>query len=150
MPREILKGDRVVADRWVFSSNDLLSTDSAGPLALPLDQWIEAHKPTHQGIKPTGVILKNTDPLEALLPELDQLQLICLEFLEATDGRGYSQASLLRNRHGYTNELRATGEVLVDQLFLLRRCGFDSFDLKAGQKITCASNYLVPFSVAYQ
>jgi len=67
-----------------------------------------------------------------------------------TDGRGYSIARLLRDRHGWTGELRAVGDVLRDQLFALARCGFDSFALRAGQDVQASLAAFGDFSVRYQ
>jgi uncharacterized protein (DUF934 family) len=66
------------------------------------------------------------DDARQLLPYLGRLRLIEVDFPVFGDGRGYSAASILREA-GYTGELRAVGDVAVDQLAALRRCGFDSF-----------------------
>ena len=66
------------------------------------------------------------------------------------DGRGYSIARLLRERYGWRGELRAIGDVLRDQLFYLTRCGFDAFELRAGQDAQAALTALADFSEAYQ
>ena len=62
-----------------------------------------------------------------LLPHLDRLRRIDIAFPAFTDGRGYSAARILREA-GFTGELRAVGDVLVDQIAYMRRCGFDAFD----------------------
>lgn len=67
------------------------------------------------------------DDARALIPHLARLRLIEVNFPVFTDGRGYSAARVLREA-GYAGELRAVGEVLVDQIAFMRRCGFDSFD----------------------
>ena len=74
----------------------------------------------------TAVRLESSDDARALLPQLAQLALIEVSFPGYRDGRGYSTARILREA-GYTGELRAAGDVLVDQIPLMRRCGFDSF-----------------------
>lgn len=74
----------------------------------------------------TAVRLEAGDDARALLPRLDQLALIEVSFPTFRDGRGYSAARILREA-GFTGELRAAGDVLVDQLAHMRRCGFDSF-----------------------
>ena len=74
----------------------------------------------------TAVRLEAGEDARALLPYLDRLALIEIAFPTFRDGRGYSAARILREA-GYTGELRAQGDVLVDQLPLMRRCGFDSF-----------------------
>jgi len=74
----------------------------------------------------TAVRLEAGEDARALLPYLDRLALIEVSFASFRDGRGYSAGRILREG-GYTGELRAQGDVLVDQLPLMRRCGFDSF-----------------------
>ena len=74
----------------------------------------------------TAVRLEPDDDARALLPHLGRIALIEVAFPKFRDGRGYSSARILREA-GYGGELRAEGNVLVDQLPLMRRCGFDSF-----------------------
>jgi len=66
------------------------------------------------------------EDVSALLPLLDRLELVEVAFPAYTDGRGYTSARTLRER-GYTGELRATGDVLIDQISHYHRCGFDAF-----------------------
>jgi uncharacterized protein (DUF934 family) len=74
----------------------------------------------------SSVRLEPGDDARELVPYLDRLKLIEVNFPVFGDGRGYSAARILREA-GYEGELRAVGEVLVDQLAFMRRCGFDSF-----------------------
>lgn len=74
----------------------------------------------------TAVRLEPDDDARALIPHLDRLALIEIAFPKYRDGRGYSSARILREA-GYTGELRAQGDVLVDQIAPMKRCGFDSF-----------------------
>jgi len=74
----------------------------------------------------TAVRLESDEDARALIPYLDRLALIEVAFPKFRDGRGYSAARILREA-GYAGELRAQGDVLVDQIPLMRRCGFDSF-----------------------
>lgn len=74
----------------------------------------------------TAVRIEPGDDARALLPHIDQLSLIEVNFPVYGDGRGYSAARILREA-GYAGELRAVGDVLVDQIVAMRRCGFDSF-----------------------
>lgn len=74
----------------------------------------------------TAVRLESDEDARALLPYLNQLALIEVAFPTFRDGRGYSAARILREA-GFTGELRAQGDVLVDQIPSMRRCGFDSF-----------------------
>ena len=75
----------------------------------------------------TSVLLEAGDDVRALLPVLERVRLVEIDFPRFRDGRGFSSASLLREA-GYTGEIRAVGDVLVDLLFFMRRCGFDSFE----------------------
>ena len=73
-----------------------------------------------------AVRIEAGEDARALIPHLDRLALVEVAFPSFRDGRGYSAGRILREA-GYTGELRAAGDVLVDQINLMRRCGFDSF-----------------------
>ncbi len=91
--------------------------------------------------------LDNTADAQAL--SLDGVSTIELHFPKFTDGRAYSQARILRRR-GYTGELRASGDVLVDQLVQMQRCGFSSAVLRADQSLRTAQDQLQRALPAYQ
>lgn len=74
----------------------------------------------------TAVRIEAGDDARALLGHLDKIALVEVSFPGFRDGRGYSSARILREG-GYSGELRAAGDVLVDQMPYMRRCGFDSF-----------------------
>lgn len=74
----------------------------------------------------TAVRIEAGEDARHLIPHLDRLALIEIDFPRFRDGRGYSSARILREA-GYKGELRASGDVLVDQMLFMRRCGFDSF-----------------------
>jgi uncharacterized protein (DUF934 family) len=73
-----------------------------------------------------AVRIEPGDDARLLLPHLDRIALVEVNFPAYGDGRGYSSARILRE-HGYKGELRAVGDVLIDQLSHMRRCGFDAF-----------------------
>jgi uncharacterized protein (DUF934 family) len=73
-----------------------------------------------------------------------------INFPNFGDGRGYSIARLLRERHGYRGELRAVGEVARDHLYFMAQCGFDAFELRAGEDPVAALSAVNDFSEAYQ
>lgn len=77
-------------------------------------------------------------------------QRISINFPKFADGRGYSAARLLRERFAYKGELRATGDVLIDQLYFMKRCGFDTFALRDDQIIEDAIAAFSTFTVNYQ
>lgn len=91
-----------------------------------------------------------SDKLPSDIPELARLGVIAIEFPRFTDGRGYSIARQLRDRHGFRGELRAVGWVLRDQLFYMERCGFDAFELKPGKPLESALEAFGEFSATYQ
>lgn len=74
----------------------------------------------------TAVRVEAGEDARKLIPHLGRLQLVEISFPRFRDGRGFSSARILREA-GYTGELRAEGDVLIDLLFFMRRCGFDSF-----------------------
>lgn len=81
---------------------------------------------------------------------LDGVQRIDLHFPKFTDGRAFSQAVQLRRRFGFRGEIRATGDVLVDQLVQMQRSGFDSAVLRADQSLAVARRQLERFAAFYQ
>ena len=91
----------------------------------------------------------DADPA-AIAPDLARFDVIAVRFASFSDGRGYSLARLLRERHGYRGELRAIGDVLRDQLYYLSRCGFDAFALRADQDPERALSAFDDFSETYQ
>ncbi len=73
-----------------------------------------------------SVRIEAGEDVEHLIPHLERVRLVEIDFPKLRDGRGFSTARILREA-GYTGEIKATGEVLVDLIFFMRRCGFDSF-----------------------
>jgi uncharacterized protein (DUF934 family) len=110
-------------------------------------QWIAAAS-TVSG--PVALLLMPTDEVEKLAPHLQGVRWIVIEFAKIGEGRGYSQARLLRQRYGYAHELRARGALKRDQLMFLARCGFDAFDLDPAEDLDASLSALNTFTVAYQ
>ena len=97
----------------------------------------------------TAVRLETDEDARALLPQLGQLALIEIAFPKFRDGRGYSAARILREA-GYAGELRAAGDVLVDQIPLMRRCGFDAFAPEASIDLAALERALQRYDRVYQ
>jgi len=97
----------------------------------------------------TAVRIEPGEDARDLIPYLGRLSLIEIGFPEFRDGRGYSAARILREA-GYTGELRAQGDVLVDQINYMRRCGFDSFAADAPLDEAVAEKMLHIFQHDYQ
>ena len=76
-----------------------------------------------------GVSVLPGEAIDPILPFLDGLPLVALAFPAFNDGRSFSKAELLRSRHGYKGALRASGDVLIDQIPLMLRLGFDEFEV---------------------
>ena len=95
------------------------------------------------------MVLSAAHKVEQLAPDLPRFDLIVAEFPGPSDGRGYTQGRLLRERYRYAGELRAAGYVRRDQLFFLARCGFNSFELPESE-LAGAIGAFHTFSAAYQ
>ena len=76
-----------------------------------------------------GVHLQADDQLDAIADDLSQIALVSLDFPSFADGRAYSKARLLRDRHGFGGQVRATGDVRIDQVQHMRRSGFDALQV---------------------
>ncbi len=97
----------------------------------------------------SAVRIEPGDDARILLPHLGRLSLVEVNFPAYTDGRGYSAARILRE-HGYAGELRAVGDVLLDQLSHMRRCGFDSFAPDQAIDRAAADKALATWPEVYQ
>lgn len=95
----------------------------------------------------TLAISNDADPREA---DLNGVQTVLLHFPSFSDGRAFSQAFLLRRRLGFTGEIRATGDVLVDQLQQMQRSGFSQAVLRADQDIQLGQELLKWYAAFYQ
>ena len=121
-----------------------------GDVIFPLAVW-QARKDEIVSRPTIGLLLQPADRVEDVAGDLASFNLIAVNFPKFVDGRGYSTAALLRQRYGYTGELRAVGDVLHDQLFFMRRVGFDSYALKDGKSLDYAiAAGFKPFTEAYQ
>ncbi|WP_290814661.1 DUF934 domain-containing protein [Aquidulcibacter sp.] len=115
---------------------------------LTLPEWLARDGATSDA--PGGIVLMPTDDPLALAGHLDGLAVIAVEFAKFNDGRGYSIATLLRSRLGFKGEIRAVGDVLIDQLFAMARCGIDSFALRGDQDVAAAKRAFESFPAVYQ
>ena len=97
----------------------------------------------------TAVRIEAGEDVRKLIPHFERLKLVEIAFPRFRDGRGYSAARILRE-NGYTGELRAEGDVLVDQILFMRRCGFDSFAPHAPLDPKLVEEALSRFPYVYQ
>jgi len=121
-----------------------------GPVIVSLDQW-KAHRDEllKRGTE-LGIRLHSDQPPELVAADLPHFAVVALEFPKFRDGRAYSYARLLRERYGFKGELRAVGEVLLEQLFFMLRTGFDAFDIQSADPLKDYHTALADFSVWYQ
>ena len=111
-------------DPWVIETEEVKAAGDQKPL-LTLDALIEKAEASNDvGL---GVLIRPADDVRRLEPYLYRIEIIAVEFPAFNDGRAFSHASLLRERLDYRQELRAVGDVLIDQVPLMLRVGIDSF-----------------------
>jgi uncharacterized protein (DUF934 family) len=145
----LIKDGRVSDDRFVRILDDAPVPDGT-PVLLPAARFLADIGDLATRNAPTGVIWPNNRPVAELGPHLDRVALVALVFPNFKDGRAYSQARLLRERHGFRGELRATGEVLRDQFLFLLRAGFDAFEVKKDADAEAFLQSVARYSVFYQ
>lgn len=153
LPDRVIRHGRVEPESWQFVGLEPQPTIEPlpeGPIVVPLALWKAQRDNLIARGAPVGVWLRPDDEPADFAPDFGWLALIAVHFPKFTDGRGYSTASLLRRRYGYTGELRAFGDVGRDQLFYLRRVGFDSFGLAPHRDPVPAVASFDDFSVRYQ
>jgi uncharacterized protein (DUF934 family) len=148
MPRLIADG-KVVDDHWVHVA-DGEPPPASGDVIVSLRRWQAERDALLTRKDGIGVQLTGSDALDAIVPDLPWLAVIALEFSSFKDGRAFSLARLLRERHGYKGQLRAVGDVLRDQIAFMRRCGIDAFELRADRSAEDALAALGEFTVSYQ
>ena len=117
-------------DEWIRHTPDSALLAGDYPLRVPLALFLAEPDRflAHEG--PIGVEVAAGESVGAVEPYLARLTLIALAFPKFSDGRSYSTARLLRERLGFKGELRAIGDVLADQIPLMRRCGITSFEVR--------------------
>jgi len=127
----------------------------AGKVIIPLTVWLARKDELASRFAKgeIGVWLDSFELLEDLtdsVSDINSLPLIAINFPRFVDGRGFSMAALLRTRYGYKNELRSIGDVLRDQLYFMKRCGFDAYSIRSGKSAEDALASLRDFSQPYQ
>lgn len=141
----LIKQGQPTQDDWSLSRNEDALPDIR-PAIVPLSLWRQHRE--QDDLAPW--LASDTQLSPELVVELHEAPLIAIDFPAFTDGRGYTLARLLRERHGVEGEIRAIGDVLIDQLYYMTRCGFDALALRDDQPLEDALRWLKPFSVSYQ
>ncbi len=146
----IIKNESIVDDAWTIIK--LAEGETPDSAALPEQNVIVSLSiwQTRKDGQPIGVWLDSNEGPETIAADLKHFAVIAINFPKFADGRGFSSARLLRERYGYAGELRAIGDVLQDQLYFLKRCGFDAYAVRSDKDIEAALAGLKDFSESYQ
>jgi uncharacterized protein (DUF934 family) len=115
-------------DLWT-TLDDAAPAPERGAIVVSFARWQADKAALEARADPVGVAIAAGKDAVDQLAEAARRPLVALKFDKFADGRAFSYAELLRERHGFTGELRATGEVLLDEIALMRRCGFTSFEV---------------------
>jgi len=117
-----------VEDQWGFLGNEA-PVPEEGAIVVSLKRWLGERERLVSRAGPVGVAVEAGADAQAHLADLAGRPLVALAFDKFADGRSFSYARILRDRLGYDGELRAIGDVLIDEIPLMLRCGFDSFEV---------------------
>ena len=147
------KDDTQGSDGWIEYTGDAGAIPAGAKVLLPLTEFREFSGTWQKHVGENGALgvrLSASDDPALIANDLEKLALIAVEFPAFTDGRGYSTATLLRERYRYIGELRAVGDVLRDQVFLMARAGFTTFALRDDQSVEKSLAAFNDFSSYYQ
>ena len=141
----------IVDNQWQRLETDALENGvpAQGKIIVPLAYWQE-NREALIARGDVAVWLAPGEEPKDLEDDLAALPLVAIHFPAFKDGRGYSYARELRTRYKFDGEVRATGDVLRDQLSYMTRCGFNAFEVRADRNIEEALQGLKDFSVTYQ
>jgi uncharacterized protein (DUF934 family) len=140
---------RVDADTFaMFDADEPMPAE--GDVIVSLERWERDREALLQRADRIGVRLASDESPDRIGADLDALDVVALEFPGFRDGRAYSYARLLRDRFGYAGEIRAVGNVLIEQLAFMLRVGFDAFELQSDDAAGDFRAVVDEISVRYQ
>ncbi|MDE5453513.1 DUF934 domain-containing protein [Bradyrhizobium sp. CSA112] len=145
----LVKNGRITTDLFVHVA-DGAELPGDGDILISAERFLADPDILSRRPGKTGVVWPNNRAVDDLVPYLERLAAVALVFPTFRDGRAYSQARLLRERHGYDGELRATGQVLRDQFVFMSRAGFDAFEVKKDADADAFAETMKRYSVFYQ
>jgi uncharacterized protein (DUF934 family) len=145
----LVKQGVIVPDPFLHLADDA-ELPADGAVLISAKRFLENPEALAQRNSPLGVIWPNNRNVDDLVPWLQRLAVVALVYPTFRDGRAHSQARLLRERHGYRGELRATGQVLRDQFVFLLRNGFDAFEVKKQSDAEVFAETAQRYTVFYQ
>ncbi len=124
----LIKNGELVQEQFI-DATAASTIPASGSIMVSLEQWLENLDALIARQDPLAICLRSDQHPEVIADDLDHFAMIALEFPAFKDGRAYSYARLLRERWGFKGELRAVGDVLLEQLHFMQRVGFDAFDV---------------------
>lgn len=145
----LVKGGKITADAFVPVADDA-ELPGDGAILISAARLLGDAEALSRRAGKLGVVWPNNRDVDDLVPWLDRLAVVALAFPSFRDGRAYSQARVLRERHGYRGELRATGQVLRDQFVFMLRAGFDAFEVTKESDAEAFAATVKRYSVFYQ
>jgi len=145
----LIKYGVVVPDSWLVLDEDA-PLPATGDIIVSVERWQAERGSLAARTGRLGIRLRPDQPPRLIAEDLERFGLVALEFPAFKDGRAYSHARVLRQRYGFTGEIRATGDVLRDQLLFMARCGVDAFEVADDISPADWTEALVEFSVFYQ
>ena len=125
----LLKHGKLIDDPWAHVADEV-ALPASGPVIVGLKRWREEREFLIKRTDPVGVRLQSDHTAGDVAEDLEHLGVVALAFPVFKDGRAYSNARRLRERHRYSGEVRAIGNVLPDQYLFMQRCGFDTFEIR--------------------
>ncbi|WP_028293540.1 DUF934 domain-containing protein [Oceanobacter kriegii] len=149
MAKLIKNGAFVSDDPWVRVADDEMVVENS---IISLERW-EHEQAELQPLASRGklgVHLRSEQTADKLAEQCRNFAVIEIDFPKFVDGRGYSAARLLREQYDYAGDIRAVGDVLIDQLFFYMRCGFSSYALRDDQNEENALAAFTTFTQPYQ
>ena len=146
MPK-LIKDSTIIEDSWQLVPDDTAEIPG-GPVIVPLSVWRASQNELAQRDQ-LGIWLNSDESPREIADSIDQFQLIAINFPAFADGRGFTYGRELREQLNFTGELRAIGSFLRDQLYYLKRCGFNAFSLE-DTDMEAAITSLKDFSNNYQ
>ena len=123
---DIYRDGRFLADIWTYLADDD-PVPAEGAVFLSLSRFLADIAVLRGRNAATGVVVEAGEDVRSIADELAHVAAVAVGFPKFTDGRGYSTARILREDLGFAGEVRAVGDVLIDQIALMRRCGIDAF-----------------------
>ena len=145
----LIKAGNLAEDLWVHRADDEALPDGE-PAIISLDRWKKDRETLMTRNAPIGLRLKPSEAPGQVAADLDRFGVIALEFPVFKDGRAFSYAKLLRDRHQYKGEVRAFGNIIRDQYLFLDRLGVDAIEVQDTRQLDEWKTAMGEYSVFYQ